>query len=342
MANDVGQGDDRYVAVPLQAVTEARDRGFGLYLRREEGSYVLLCGSGELLTADHVHTLGTNKVNVIYVRENDRGALSSLFSRKLPTLLKTPGLTPQQKAELGHACALDAVKRVLDDPRAEVIGECGQVVGAVAMAVLAEPALTKALVAMSRHGSTLYTHSMNVGIFATALASRRCGGDRELLQRLAPAYFLHDVGMCSIPPQVLQKRGAFNDKERELVERHPEQGLAILIQEGCVTPELSWVVLQHHERADGSGYPAGLVGDAISPHASICAIADAFDSLTSDRPHRLRRTTFAALKTIRDEMVRLFEPGLFEEFVELFVPDSMRQEAATASTGEAPPDDDPA
>ncbi|MBA7700002.1 Cyclic di-GMP phosphodiesterase [subsurface metagenome] len=78
------------------------------------------------------------------------------------------------------------------------------------------------------------------------------------------------------------------------------------------------IVMQHHEREDGNGYPSALNGYRIHIYAHICALADVYDALTAMRPYKKNLTTFQALKVMRDEMISHFNRDLFEKFVGLF------------------------
>jgi putative two-component system response regulator len=98
---------------------------------------------------------------------------------------------------------------------------------------------------------------------------------------------MHDVGKIGIPDRILLKPGRLTEDERKVMEAHTEMGHRILAGSEVELLELAAeMALTHHERIDGSGYPAGTAGDAIPIEGRICAIADVFDALTSDRVYR--------------------------------------------------------
>jgi putative two-component system response regulator len=103
-----------------------------------------------------------------------------------------------------------------------------------------------------------------------------------------------------IPDAILHKPGPLNDSEWAVMKTHPEIGLTILGRAGHFKRELL-AVLYHHERIDGSGYPHGLIGEAIPLEARIVAVADTYDVLTSDRPYRKARSCAEALSVIQAE-----------------------------------------
>jgi ribonuclease P protein subunit RPR2 len=102
---------------------------------------------------------------------------------------------------------------------------------------------------------------------------------------MAYGFLLHDIGKLAVPDAILNKTGALTDEEWELMRGHPEAGVRILSPIPFLGRAID-VVRHHHERWDGSGYPAGLAGESIPMWARIFAVVDAVDAMTSDRPYR--------------------------------------------------------
>ncbi|MEA2683352.1 MAG: hypothetical protein QOK05_1680 [Chloroflexota bacterium] len=134
----------------------------------------------------------------------------------------------------------------------------------------------------------------------TVLIARELGQPAPALRYLARAGLLHDIGKLHIPDSILLKPGPLDDEEWVTMKKHPEMGLDILQRMGKFEKE-SEVVIAHHERIDGSGYPRGLKGDEIPTGARILAVADTYDVLVSDRPYRKARTRAEAMKILDEE-----------------------------------------
>jgi HD-GYP domain-containing protein (c-di-GMP phosphodiesterase class II) len=117
---------------------------------------------------------------------------------------------------------------------------------------------------------------------------------------LARAGLLHDIGKLGIPDAILHKHGALNASEWKAMKAHPEIGVSILGRAGHFKRELL-AVLYHHERMDGSGYPHGLIGEAIPIEARIVAVADTYDVVTSERPYRKARSRAEARSILEAE-----------------------------------------
>jgi diguanylate cyclase (GGDEF)-like protein/putative nucleotidyltransferase with HDIG domain len=123
--------------------------------------------------------------------------------------------------------------------------------------------------------------------------AKELGHDGERLSKLRLAGLLHDVGKIGIADAILQKPGALDDDESEIMRTHADIGHNI-ITAAELKDEALWV-LHHHERVDGTGYPHGLEGDDIPLESRIILVADTFEAITSDRPYRRGRTSEEAL-----------------------------------------------
>jgi HD-GYP domain-containing protein (c-di-GMP phosphodiesterase class II) len=132
----------------------------------------------------------------------------------------------------------------------------------------------------------------------------------DTLRTLARAGLLHDVGKIGIPDSILSKPGALDPDEWTVIKRHPELGHAILDRVDKLRREAE-IVIAHHERLDGSGYPRGLRGEQIPLEARILAVADTYDVLVSDRPYRKAFGRAHAVKILREECgTHLWEPAV--------------------------------
>ncbi|MDQ4142290.1 MAG: HD-GYP domain-containing protein [Actinomycetota bacterium] len=126
-------------------------------------------------------------------------------------------------------------------------------------------------------------HSARVARYSAHVA-RLLGLSFATMELVRRAAFVHDIGKILIPDTIVQKRGRLTDDERAIVEMHSELGARMLARRP-VMRDLAPIVLHHHERWDGDGYPHGLAGSAIPIESRIIFVADAFDAMTSERPY---------------------------------------------------------
>lgn len=160
-------------------------------------------------------------------------------------------------------------------------------------------------------------HSLRVAEYATSLARTLNVYSNEELQMIHQACLLHDVGKIHIPDHILSKPGPLTDEEMDMVKKHPRVGMDALkhIQGIELFKE---IVLYHHERWDGKGYPEGIREKQIPLAARIVALADAFDAMTTDRSYRKAMTAEEAMEEIRKGKGTQFDPALVEYTEHIF------------------------
>jgi len=168
-------------------------------------------------------------------------------------------------------------------------------------------ALVQALEARDKHTAR---HSQNVTFFSEQLAIR-LGLSPSMTRSIRLAAMLHDIGKVGVPDEILMKPGALNEQERAVLRSVPQLSASIVDHMRILQTELP-IIRHQHENYDGSGYPMGLAGEQIPIGARILMVADAFDSITTDRVFRQHRGIAEALKEIRRHVGTQFDPGVVE------------------------------
>ena len=159
-----------------------------------------------------------------------------------------------------------------------------------------------------------HQHSLSVAAMVLALGST-LGLDDDVLRQAAQGALLKDVGVLRIPEDILQKPDSLTDYERRVVRRHVFDSQMILEDSPGMTETMLDVVVHHHERLDGSGYPHALTGDQVPMHAQLAAIVDVYDALTSDRPYHGRVEPYDALRHLYALSGSHFRADLLRAFV---------------------------
>ena len=155
-------------------------------------------------------------------------------------------------------------------------------------------------------------HQSHVGSLAAAIG-RTLGLSESRIQGLHLGAAIHDVGKLAVPIETLNKSGRLNAEEWELLRRHPHTGYSIVRDFPWPWP-IAEMVYQHHERANGSGYPRGLRGDEILLEARIIAVADTFEAIGHDRPYRRSPGVEKGLEVIDEGRDSLFDPDVVDAF----------------------------
>lgn len=159
-------------------------------------------------------------------------------------------------------------------------------------------------------------HQRRVARLSYAIA-RQLGFSESSAKILRMAALVHDVGKVSIPIQVLAKPMQLSDDEYSIVRMHPLVGYEILkdIEHLAFAAE---IILQHHERADGSGYPSGLTGDNMLPEARIISVADVIEAMISQRPHRPALGLEEALAEVKRGKGKEYDTDVVDACLDLF------------------------
>lgn len=140
-------------------------------------------------------------------------------------------------------------------------------------------------------------HCNSTGNLAARIASQMRQPD-QVVANVLFAGKIHDVGKIATPESILNKPGSLEPFEYDIVKRHPTDGHDIVLRE-TVNAAYARIVLEHHEKVDGSGYPYGLTGDQICMEAKIICVADSYDAMTSDRPYRKARSHEYAIEELK-------------------------------------------
>jgi putative nucleotidyltransferase with HDIG domain len=194
------------------------------------------------------------------------------------------------------------------------MGEVERIVERMTASVLNNKDALISLLRIKDKDEYTYTHCVAVSAHCISFGER-LGFDPRQIKAIGVGGLLHDFGKVKVPNEILKKTGRLTDQEFEIMKRHVEYGHAMLkdatrIEEGSIS-----VVINHHERLDGTGYPMGLKGNQISSFGQLAAIIDVYDALTSDRCYRDSMPPTDALKKIFEWSPLHLNRELAEQFV---------------------------
>ena len=161
----------------------------------------------------------------------------------------------------------------------------------------------------------LYTrgHSDRVSYYASLIAEKM-GKDEKFMNRIRVAGLFHDIGKIAVPDSVLLKNSSLTEEEFAVIKRHPGYGYQILSAISSYQ-EIAPIVLCHHERIDGKGYPKGITGERIPEESKMISVADAFDAMTSHRRYRENLTLAQALDQLEQGKGKQFDAKIVEVFM---------------------------
>ncbi len=240
----------------------------------------LLLNRGLELKQDYIHHLKRMEIPFIYVQDHF-----------IPDVKVEDVILDQTRAR-----AVNAVQTILEEARRQPPGsnlglvleqkQFGEIVDEIVDQLTDNPELMVNMADIRSSDTYTFAHSVNVAVLALTTAIARGGFSRKQLNQIGSGSLLHDLGKIKIPLEILNKKGPLTREEFARVQEHPEDGYDIVSRQGILDTNSSGIILQHHERNDGNGYPQHLQEGEISSLAKMVAIADVYDALTSDRPYR--------------------------------------------------------
>lgn len=162
--------------------------------------------------------------------------------------------------------------------------------------------------------SYTFSHSVNVAVISV-LIGKALHYDKEKLIKLGIGALLHDIGKAIIPEEILNKPGKLTVEEFNIMQEHSPLGYEIVKRSWDLSPLSKTIILSHHEKLDGTGYPMGKKGNDIHEFARIVSICDVFDALSSDRCYRPKWPTYLVIEYLMSFAGTHFDPELVQKFI---------------------------
>lgn len=298
-------------------------------LRTGRAGEIPLLRAGVKLSAGYVNRLREMGIHTVWIEDE--------LSRGIEPL---PPLDPEQRsaAETAVSASFDRISRTLSAggtamPKQD-LEQLTNTVSRIAASLADVPEAALALGDLAIADAYTHRHSVQVAIIGMLIARRhwyrdgwrdwierpRYDGIEARLTKLGIGLILHDIGKLAVPPAVLNKPGRLTDEEFAQIKLHPQAGVDLL-RTADPSPLVVATVRDHHERLDGSGYPAGRTADSIHEFARICAIADVFDAVSSERPYKHAAPPHVGVNVIGEGVLGGgFDPAVARAFRRVCMP----------------------
>ncbi len=174
---------------------------------------------------------------------------------------------------------------------------------------------TRCMTSLKVFDDYTYFHSVNVAVISLILGANM-GLEKNDLFDLGLGAMLHDIGKIFVPKEILNKEQKLTPEEFEEIKSHSLKGYTFLADQWNISAQSKSVILSHHEKYDGTGYPYSLRGETIPPYGRIAAVADVFDALTSNRPYRKALSPSEAMEYIMGNGGIHFDPRVIDTFID--------------------------
>jgi putative nucleotidyltransferase with HDIG domain len=309
--------DIGFTAINLASLRVDTVTSFDIYFQHGPNQpFVLYAERNVTFTEQARQRLVENKIDKVYIRANQVQAYGRYIEDHLPALLTDSRISTEEKTEMLYTSATGVAEALLRDGLVQDgVRRSKDVVKHAVNFMLSDKHVFAALLKAISTDYRVYSHSVNVMTYVIGLAHRLGQHDSATLRELAVGALLHDIGKGKIDPAIVNCSRTLTQDQWDTMKRHSTYGHEMLATTGAFGEIALDIVLHHHEKVRGGGYPDNLQGEQISRFVRLVSIADIFDALTTDRPFQQKRTSFTALSLMRTQIARDLDPELFRVFV---------------------------
>lgn len=268
----------------------------------------LLLSKDAILTDSYIRRLEQSNIQCVYVEDDlshgigfESVVSDELKIRSVNTIKSVFKSLSDRKSSMYTVKDLDAIKDVVEALMEEIFSHRNTLY-----------CMTELM------GTDMYTyhHSAEVAILSM-LVARSMGLNNAFVHKIGVGALLHDIGKMSIPGEVLNKKGELTEEERELLRTHPQLGYNMLKESANISPISRQIVLLHHEKLNGVGYPLGLKNQDIPVHVRVVTMCDIFNATTSNRSYKTRLNADMALEILRVEAVYELDREIYHHLLKV-------------------------
>jgi len=280
--------------------------------REDVGRIILYYKVGERLAKEQTEELAEMvDQGVIFVSRDDHSVYVKHISHQLDLVLLDKHLLEREIADIFQIALTRRMQAFFEQPVKIVYDKVQEDVFTLTEYLWQDFSRIKALARRRHADHCLANHSVNSGFTGLLLHILRLAGDynkepknRQPFDRTALGFFLHDMGMSKVPAFIRDKTKPLTPDERQKIQTHTLSGYEMIARLDIKYPEMENCVNHHHERVDGSGYPQHISASGISDIGLVCAVADSFCAMTSNRPYAKAMDPMAASKALCDDSKR--------------------------------------
>ncbi|WP_025209599.1 HD-GYP domain-containing protein [Hippea sp. KM1] len=305
--------------IRLKLIKPSQKRDFDIYVLEETKPVLLLSKNTPLDRKNPI--LKYNSNFIAYIPTEQLKGYRNYICENIDNILKDPMMSQKNKMYAIYVSMIDNLEDLVNSRNLKLAVDVSNSVSKfIANTINDDKAMSIFFSFIKSDVHNLAVHMFNVGVYATMLTKKMFTDlSQQKLEEISKGFFLHDIGMLKIDPQILLKKGKYSQEEYEQIKKHPIYGVEIIKNELKIrSPIIEKIILEHHERKDGSGYPYGK--SEVNTFAKICSLCDIFDAITSKREYKEEgpKTTFEALKDNKDFFVSEFGRDIYENFVKCF------------------------
>ena len=303
----------QYTPIIIESLIFGKNSDYPLYIK-SGGNYILYRSKALIFSQSDALRLKNNGVDNLYIETKDKDKYDNDILEHIETIIKSPDTNFEEKAVKIYIYSKVYAEYVittgnLRDNQENVKKSIETTIEYLLMSEFGFMNLLN----LSGYDYNEVGHGMNVSIYSMALANRLGFSNKISLYEVGLAGLTHDIGKLKIPKELLSKKG-LSESEVNEIRKHPIYSKEILTANGIDNRNVINGVLEHHEASNGSGYPFGKMEEDISAYGKILIIANRFDSLTRNRPYRIKLSVSDALN-LMEQNSELYNTAFLREFI---------------------------
>lgn len=305
---------ENFYKVPLELFRKGDKLDADLYMYYQ-GNHIIFRSKGNVWTVDDTRNLSNFGVSEVYVKFESPKQHHQFLNSRLTLMVEARDVSVKEKAQALYEVSDPLLSQIYVNPKSaeQIEGAFKYVKNCIKF--LNDRGSLPELIELSSKSFSEHVHGLHVSAYSIALAKVVGFQSYDSIQALGVGALLHDIGKCKIDQKILMKPSELSDPEWQEIRKHPLYGEDILKKHDFIPALARRVVLEHHERVNGKGYPYGK--KEIHAFSKITAIADVFNSLISERPYKKAMKPYEALKYMIVTMKEEFDSKFLGEFIEM-------------------------
>ena len=315
------ENEELYIPISPLLVLPNKIGAFSVYLKHKStNDFVLYCPKDQMFTEQHKQRLHDVGIENVYIHMDEKLDYTEYIKKYLGIILDDETIPLDKRSETFYNSSLDIIKesfnvRLPVNSQDEYFSTVKSLVSDT-IRFLGNAESLKSIAKFMKYDYDTFNHCMNVYILTISLLKQTQKYSEEELIDIGIGSLMHDIGKVLIDKNILNKPGKLTSDEFDIIKHHCVFGISHCMHANLKSISYN-VVLYHHEKLDGSGYPAHLKNDDIPYYLRAVTICDIYDALVSKRPYADTIEPYNALIIMKNEFVGKIDVDLFKQFIQL-------------------------
>ncbi len=304
-----------FIAVPVDSIQNDTVIEFDLFTR-EANRYFLFCSRNAAVKKEKLPSTYLKHSKFLYIRNDDRLKYRTYIERELPSIIASNARGNDFKVDMMYMVSYSMIDQIFKGMHSADGTKVTSLTNNVLDFVFKQDVCLKEVIRFSTYDLYTYDHSLHVSIYLGMFLAHIGEVSEDLAKRISLAGLLHDIGKSRLPESMGRNQGTYTADEHLEMKKHPKYGLDIIRNSLKIEdPLIEGVVLCHHERLDGSGYP--FQKQYLTKYERAAAIIDSYDSLTAEQPHKKPMEPFQALQMLIQKHGHQYDVSMIKKFAEM-------------------------